>query len=350
VRGVVTKVSNTLYVPAVAQTALGAAAAALSSGSSASFTTQSLYTNPDLQWQSDWWHDTVNGVVHLMGKPAGQDSQWAHQYYRESTDSWVTVAHYLPWTAIGHIYGNSAIKTADGTFYQSRNDIDTAPAKIQRYRYGTGWDSVPTGAGDMGAGQTLVAVANGLAYHPNLYGAGDGGLILDTQFRTCFWRESNNATEQVSHSDSLYGNQYGIGVYWPAKDLCVIGGSDQKPGAGHLMLVTANGGSTPTITDAGTPPIEVAGDTDSRGSGVFGSLHVHPGNANKLLLLDTVGTNYWEGTLSGSTFIWTFKGSHPFTHQPHVVCSLRNNYGCLWMICCDEVSDTNYSTLWKPPA
>jgi hypothetical protein len=98
----------------------------------------------------------------------------------------------------------------------------------------------------------------------------------------------------------------------------------------------------------GVPPIPVRGGTHV-GGGTFGSIHVHPGNPNKLLLISTVTQAYYTATMSGSTLTWSGPFTHPFTSTPRVVCSLKAGYNCMMSIRPSPAGVIGPFDLWKPP-
>jgi hypothetical protein len=318
------------------------ACAALSSGQSAQFAlgAQSVFDEADVAWQTAFYHDERNGFIHLLGKPANNNPAWGHQYFNTSTSTWTVVSTGFA-NGPGHIYGNTGMDFRNGNLYQTSGEIiDTR--KVHRWRRSNAWDTIPASGGIYNGG-SFVNHCNGVAYHPSLYGQNDGGLIVESQFVTCFWRESTDATQFTSHEDSRYGNREGVGLYWPAKDVAILGGADQQSGAGELLMVSpaSSPSGTPVSTSLGRPPILTGGHSYLRGAG-FGSLHVHPSDPNKLLLLETASNRAWTATLSGSILTWTKVSNHPFTDQPRVICSLRGGLNCIWAI------GTNTSILWKP--
>jgi hypothetical protein len=320
--------------------ALAQACAALSAGQSVDFTLgkQSAMGDADLAWQTAFYHDDAHGLIHLMGKPANDDTNWQHQYYTVSTGQWTVVGRGM-WSNPGHIYGNMSIDWTTGDVYQVRGGADSSSGRdnyrrAARWLYSTKqWGYTST---DIYSG-ALESHANGAAWHPNLYGPGDGGLIWDTQQRTCFWRKSNGAVQDVSHG--FFGEYIGVGEYWPAQDKAVIGGAS----GGQLALVSPNGGGTPIVTPVGVPPVETAGNSYETASN-FGSLHVHPSNPGKLLILERKGSH--RVFTSTDARNWTQTGTHPFTVDPVVICQLRGGLNAFWGVGCS--GSTQISKLWKP--
>lgn len=321
--------------------ALHEACAALQPGQSVNFPAgaQSAFGEASLAWQTAFYHDDINGLVHLMGKPANADRAWEHQYYTISTGKWTVVGTGM-WNNSGHIYGNLTMDFTTGDLFISRaTQGSDNPRRLRWYKRLQGtWDIAPVSR-DIYTG-AMENHANGIGFHPNLYGPGDGGAIWNEQARVHFWRKSTDAVESVGYTYGTYGEKEGVNVYWPAKDVVLVGGSS----GGALLRITPNSkpGGTPVLTNMGKPPVSAGGHSYLNKTG-FASLHVHPGNPNKLLLLETNGQRVWTST-DGSS--WTQTGTHPFNRMPRVVCSLRGGLGCFWAIGRD--SSGHFSILWKP--
>lgn len=321
---------------------LATAAAQLSIGEFIEFVAgrQSAFSTPTLEWQSNFYHDPANNVVHLLGKPANANSAWQHQYFTISTSQWTNITGTSGignWSYYGHIYGNTAFDETTGDLYQTVGiDGSSDSKKAWRFRRSTGrWDRRAPESGTY-TSTALNDTCNGAAWHPNLFGPGDPGLVIDQQVVTLYWRKATDTMYQQSHTSNAYGRKEGIGIYWPAQDVVIVGGSTGDA----LARVESNGAQTPIRTNLNPPPITTSGQSSL--SSTFGSLHVHPGNPNKLLLVETVGPRAWT-SMDGNN--WTRIGDHPFNRKPRVVCSLRNGLGCLWAIGNDG---SNFSQLWKP--
>lgn len=331
----------------IAQSALQAAAAALSNGSSASFAAgiQTAFDQADLAWQTNFHHDPARSIVHLMGKPANADTSWKHEYFNMATSTW-TVVSPGQWNNSGHIYGNFAIDWATGDLYITRSSAGSdAPRRARRFVAANGltnasWSNTMPPSTDVTSG-AIEAHANGVVHHPNLYGTGEGALLWPNQTWVWAIRTGPTNTGAVQQLSTAYMGDYGgPGCYSPALNAAFVGGS-----GGVLIRVTPNAtpGGTPVVTSMGNPPITLGGFSH-QGGGTFGSLHVHPNNANKLMILGTTGQQCYEST-NGSS--WTTLASHPFTQTPRVICSLRGGLGCFWSIGRTDAG-ANFSTLWKP--
>lgn len=345
----------------LAGTALYAEAIALSVGGNTSLVSSSIPTitfgstgtsEQDFwEWQAHGHFDALNGIVHVMGKPQAADESWAHRYYTLSTNSWTNGGDGM-WNNFGHIYGNIAIDPLTGDFFCVRGGMNQDPGtydnpkRVRWWKKSTnswGTNLAPVSQDIYASG--LADNGNGVVFHPNLYGVGDGGLIISTQFRTLYWRKSTDAVDNDgSQSTDQYGAQYGVGVYWPELDAAILGGA----GGNSLLKVVSNGTSTPTSTDLGAPIIPTSSETRLSGSD-HGSLHVHPGDPTRLILVEHTGSK-WYTTTNGST--WTRQdtthGGHPFSSStPFTVVSLPE-LGCLWALGYNGAGNAPTSVLWKP--
>jgi len=331
------------------------ACTALSQGQSAAFPQgqQTAFSQADMEWQSCFQHDDLHGIVHLMGKQANAPTEWRHQWYTVATGAWTSPSNeFNMWNNPGHVYCNFALDFTTGDLYQGRQGMgSTSGYDHQRqipwrqFANGAPWAYSPV-SGAMYSG-AMDDIWNGIAYHPNLYGSGKGGWVADSATATYLWNKATDVVTRIAHNSQQWGDWGGGGLYWPAYDIAIFGGEGGSP------LAKAVGGASPAISSVGAPPIEVRGYSRIDG-GTFGSLHVHPGNPNKLILISTTDTSYYTATYSGGSLVWSGNlGPHPFTADTsdtgyaRVTCSLRAQLGCLWALATNS-GGSQYSMLWKP--
>jgi hypothetical protein len=321
---------------------LAQACASLGSNQSVEFPSgaNTGFNEAEISWETAFYHDDVNGLCQLMAKPANADRAWSHAYYTLATGTWARGGSGM-WDNSGHIYGNFTMDFTTGDVFVSRaTQGSDAPRRLRWYKRVQGnWNSVAPVNQDIYSG-AMENHANGIGYHPNLYGPGDGGAIWNEQANVHFWRKSTDGRESVGYAYGTYGEKEGANCYHPGLNAVFVGGSN----GGDLMRVTPNSsaGGRPVVTNMGRPPISTGGHSHESGSN-FGSLHVHPGNPSKLMIVETAGSRVYTST-NGST--WTQAGNHPFGKTPRVVCSLRGGLGCLWAV---GHNGSAFSTLWKPP-
>jgi hypothetical protein len=182
---------------------------------------------------------------------------------------------------------------------------------------------------------------NGVGWHPNLYGSGQGGTVTmaevnGTSEGLSLYRASNGAIQQISVGEGNLGRFYGQGVYFAAIDRLVIGGNSHIHVAGHA--------TTPTWTAVGAPPTPTDGDSMEGNPGGFGTMMVHPGNANKMIILRRGGARDYYTSTDGNS--WTSSlGAHPFDTDAYALCSTGE--GVIWCLGASEAGA--YSMLWRPP-
>jgi hypothetical protein len=323
--------------------ALALASYGLASNASATFTPGLSFSmdEADMAWQSLFYYDTRNNLIQVMGKRANAGTQWKLRTYNVSTGVW-TVNDPTAINRDGHIYGIFTIDPATGNLYLMPG---STPADRALYRF------VPSGnsgtwsivADPLWSG-ALNMPADGLGWHPHLYGTNGGGCITSaetsgTSQTAAIYKASNNAIQNVSVGSFDSGRFYGQGVYFPKINKVVFGGGSHL----HVNATTASG--TPTFTAVGAPPIPTKGDTmDNTG---FGTMMVHPGNPQKMLLIERGGSRRtWTSTDGDS---WTQTGTHPFIQPAYALCSCAP-LGTVWALGATGTDPgTPYSVLWKPP-
>jgi len=340
---------------------------ALAVNGTASFHPQTAETQAPMEWMSHFLHDPIRGIVHMMTKQASAPSNWSYQYYKIATDTWVApAAEQNMWNNTGHIYGNFAIDYVTGDLFQGRQGMGGGAydhfkqIAWRKFDSPEPWSYSPV-SGDMYSG-SMNDIWNGIVYHPNLYGPGDGGWVADagdpsTADALFFWRKSTDVVTRVQTAGQPWGTYYGDSLYWPYYDVGIFGGSSTDGGStqGPLALLRPNGGATPLVTSLGLPPILTTGQS-REGGGIFGSLHVHPGNPAKLILIGTTTSAYYTATYNPANHTLTWSGNlgpHPFsidtstTGRARTTCSLLG-FGCMWAQMTDS-SNNHTDMLWKPP-
>jgi hypothetical protein len=336
--------------PGVSDTALGLACAGLASNGSVSFVpgTQHDMDSPSganaeqrLEWQTNFYHDPIHNIVHLMGKSAqneGGSTDWRHRIYDIALGTWSNVDNNFGRN--GHVYDSWCIDPSTGDVYI--NPTSGGDRDIWRRNYQTGtWSQATT---EMAGGSTTNG-PNGLAWHPNMYGSGDGAVVVLTQSggqnSFCFYRPLTGTAERVvlSAENAIHPQA----TYFPGLDLVL---------AGRTIHFTAepNSGSTPTTALVSSPPLITA--AQSSGTDNCGILMAHPGNPDKLLMIERSGSDRWY--YSTDAVNWTLGGTHPFSWvtgttnvNSSTFCSLEGGLGCVWGI--GVQGSTLRSILWRPP-
>ena len=311
---------------AQSSTVLSQAFGALSSGGSASFSpgAETVFGVDDYAWQTIFHHDVTNNEIHLLGKPANQTADWKHRRYFISSNTWSTVTLSFANTT-GHIYGNSALDTVTGDVYCTTNN------NLSKWTRSTNtWSQV---VANLISG---TSHKNGVAFHPNLFGSGQRGLVIQSTTRVLFYNPVTNGTTLVSgFSDT--GENAGAGIYFSAIGKTITGYINQ-------LRVT----SSASIVQGPSTPIWTRGYSTTQGA-IFGALVQHPLNPAKMLLIErntdvSTARRYWSSTDGNN---WTLVGTHPIL-TTNVFCSVVNSSAAnsgIWAL-----GPSSYSFIWKPAA
>lgn len=311
-------------------------------------------TTQGLAWQISWYYDRARKRAHLLYKAANQNDSWRHSIYDELANSgagaWLdggltAGSINLP----GHIYGNSTLDEATGDVYLQTH----ANAYARRWTAATGQWDFTTSAFDAGS---ISWPINGIVWHPNLYGEGDGGLVWTAYFgstsaRLRSWRKATNTWDDLgTYSRSNAGNKHGGGAYFEAIDKVMTGHCETGLSDTLNETIIVTPGNPPTHAVGTLPPVSVAtGGSTTQGKG---ALVQHPRDATKMMMVQRQsidppygGQNTW---LTADGLNWTTGPSHPWDFpESRIVCSIpeddQGNYGVLWMI------GPTKSILWKPP-
>jgi hypothetical protein len=318
------------------------------------------YSNSlDIQWMTICaYYDTIHNEIQYMGKWAsGQDGtgKFYHYNYDEAANTWhrPLAGPLIGSGTTGHIW-ETAFDFATGDYWiqcfgkeflcrfnraawDSAGRPDGVPGEVPS------WWSFRTGTADIL--YSSATVLNGMALHPNLFGAGDKGIAVAGAIYIWGYRLSTDTWHQLSrdfYSEPVMGGGFaGAGWYIPSADAVVVGGDRQaRSGAFNAMwrVPAGSGGIHPKTSEFGAlTPIAVYG-----GSG-------DPCNPNRLLIMETGGeSRVWASDDLGQS--WVLQGyTHPFRGMgtaSWTACSLTR-YGVIWGL----KSDRGFlGRLWRPPA
>ncbi len=325
--------------PVAGATGLETAANALSLGQSATYTPGIMTSITDTNahdWVANNQYDAAHKKVNIFLKAATSNRPYQHWQFDEATEAMTGVNTNIV-TALGHIYDNSAIDPATGDVYLATQPEDF----VRRWTYSTGlWDfNTPTSAyGDD------AEPPNGCAWHPNLYGPGDGGLLVGTRINPHAWRKSTNLWEEIviaSIGGSSHAGRAGPGLYVAADDVVYMMGRTGPT----FRFPAGSGGSlgTPVDISANIPiELEIVGGGNPRGR-----IIEDPKGTGHIYIFEQNGTaRVWKSTNQGVD--WTLQSfTHPFESG--------NNFSAITVILPYEVmlgtqhsAQPNASLLWKP--
>lgn len=349
--------------------ALATAAGGLSAGSWTTFTGPPTAIGTfGISWQgvTAWW-DAGNLEFQFSAK-AQSGGAYSHWIYSAATDSWRSTTTDLIPGALGHVWNvGFDINTGD-YYYLAQNASEEFVRYMDR--------SAEAGAGQTNSPWTQTATATPddirggspegcVHFHPNLYGSGDGGLILWGLTFMSAWRQSTDTWTRLAGyggSASPYWSQSnGGGIYLPGYDRLVMGtgfsASAQSP---RFMVVEAGSGGSLEANSPNfalhSPPAAVEKVINSTSAALpWGKLVVDPANDSRLMILEAGPPHrVWTDT-SGGEGPWALESyTHPFAANLPLSSGDAGSwtvghcltYGVLWGMAYNGT--TSQSILWKP--
>jgi hypothetical protein len=303
---------------------LASAAASLSAGQSANFSSGPPWLFGDsVTWQTATvYYDPNRKHVHAVGKVASPNP-YEHYIYNEATNSWGS--NTLGNSDFGHMW-NTAFDSAEGAYYFAWG----GGPEIYKYVYGTGWRTIasPPSTG----GWSMLA---GMGWHPNLYGTGDGGLVIVAGTATLAWRKLTNSWTAIQTGQQDAGYNGGSGAYDSVNNKLWVGTGNRIRAA-----IVSQGLSALTPSN---PPLGIYGGGEGDGTN---KVIPHPYTAGKLLLLASNSATVYHSVNSGAT--WSSAGySHPFvTGNGQWTCGPISAYGIVWGL--SSPGRGSMSKIWKP--
>ncbi len=256
----------------------------------------------DISWCSVLsFYDANRKEIQYMGKSqSSQNGRYVHYVYSEASESWRTTGTNLG-SGTGHIY-SCGFDPDNGDYFF----LDWGANYVRRFnRASNSWSNTATN-GNLPGGQDWTA---GMVYHPNLFGARDGGLIFCPTGSSSaqVWRRSTNSWSTLNGVSAQNGLNNGAqGIYIPGLDAAMIAGF-----SGNVYRINAGSGgaigSVENLGDQGTPNI---GWTSGPSSGA-GKAVVDPNNSSRVLVLEFGGNSrVWASNNAGDS--WSQVGAHPF--------------------------------------
>ena len=297
-------------------------------------------------WQSRWHFDHQRKIGLFLGKEQASTGGVARFCrYDELTNAWdVGIPLWGQGSETGHIYDANAYDVARGEHYQQRH----RSATIRRWAPGyalTQWDDLsidfsPVSAVIGSDGTICSSGEAGQAFHPNLFGPGDGGLVITAMRGIFAWRRSTGACVPLT--------TYSYGSATPDTP-CV----EYVAGLNAVLVSLANDNRTWRV-DAGPSITEVAGAPIPIGCRASGNC--------ARTVDDPLGRGFaWCLEVNGSARVWQWDGdsfnlqayTHPIAgaqsgNQAACVIAAVRPYGVIWAL--ERINNTLRSRLWKPPA
>lgn len=298
---------------------LANAAAALNPGQSAPFT-QSINQfsrRLDIQWiPTCGYYDSIRKEIQYMGKPAsGQSTTFSHYIYSEASNTWrETNPAAGGLEGIGHIW-NSCFDPATGDYYhiQFQN-----PQIFRMTRATLQWSvitTVPTEYSSSG-GDNSPGPWPGTGWHPNLFGPGDGGIVLRGARGIFGWRKSTNSWQSFVTGMNWNYKAGADHVFFPDTNEMIMGTGYPNGTEDLRQLIRVRAGANGTLgsyTVAGTAPLPIAG----RAQDHVAKMVAHPNDPTRLIILEekdpnsTSSARWWISSDRGAT--WNLQSTpHPF--------------------------------------
>lgn len=333
-------------------TALESAALALSSGASATYDNGFVDVNLTggsismsfAHWSMLGHYDHQRKEIQLLGKNANTgsgDGEIGHVMFDLNTDGpWRVIRRWGVGTT-GHIYSSHTIDPATGDHYY----IQWSDEFAQRYnRASDSWISNTSSAGvDWGASPPHAC----LAWHPDLFGVDDGGLVVlirQLPARIFFWRKQTGAwTNSPATGQTVGATQDGGAIYSPAMGAVVLGaGQDTN----KMWKVTTG----PVVTPIADVPINMGAHFTQS------PMTLHPSGYPMIVEQTQDNSSSDVYVFNGST--WVLQSySHPFNAVPSTsgddevfITVPMPELGIILGIKVTSDADFCSMTMWRPPA
>ena len=297
------------------------------------------WTVDDTAWSNQFYYSERMRKALVNGKRAAL-GPYRHALYDLKAN---TFSSHNTGGTVGHIYSNITMDPETGDHYFWEWTGANGVGSLRRLNADTEtWESLTVSVYLVSSTQDQLP--QGISWHPNLYGIGNGGVVIVTENRILAWRKHDGFSEVIETHGLLMNQEYNCAEYLPNQDAVVSIGEVGR--TSWLIKPGATWEATPLVTTAvGTKPDF---NITAASSQTRGFLVLHP-NQRELLALDmgdgTLG-DVW-GTTDGEN--WTEKAyTHPFTttSQGSAVCSLPH-LGAIWQFGSSAVIGTAKSVVWK---
>lgn len=339
---------------------LSIAAAGLSAGQSTTTVSDTTGFLPDrfgdqeINWVQTFHYDETRNIAWGMcQRHSSGDYAPFHFEYDEATDVW-TCEECTPSLVDGaaHVFSLPSYDIATGNRYYLEEGGRTA--FMERWEPGdnlSDWTQVGDDmntdiAAMMNNSARLVSGAGAMAFHPNLFGAGNPGLVLIAQEGLVQYRVSTGVYSILIPDDGSItdgGVEPGL-IYCRGLDSVVVC-SNNSAADRRAWLIEAGG----TVTAIEDTPVQVGPDFD----GSPGACPVDdPLEGNRIYLLEREGTQrVW--TYNNTLDQWDLEGfNHPFEgrtgREEDFMCAAVYGKGCIWGLENDSSTTNIRDRLWRP--
>lgn len=330
--------------------ALEQAANSLSAGQNASLDDTGLVHEASyaIQWLNRFFYDEQRRRAYLLGKKegGGSNTYWLMRY-EESTNSWTYAGS---GNESGHVYESIGFDPATAELYTGIWNGDRLK-KIAPNVSLTAWTTAATSAA---SSAFTGSVQTALAWHPNLFGSGDGGVVAlsggGSTGKVVAWRKSTNTWLDVagttwSSTDGNGAAYTGAVLYVSGGDFC-IATSPASKGGKTFRISAGSGGTVGAATQVANVPVPC---TYSNGYGqVVGMLMDDPSGGATPYILEKGGSNrVWKYSAGN----WAAKSyEHPFPNGASDgsytwAVAACHPLGVFW---CRSAASSTPSRLWRP--
>lgn len=345
-------ISFSVQAAAGSPTALSTLCAGLAAGQSSlalgdtGFTQANTEQGNVLNYQSRWQYDSPRRIGLFLGKEQQSQGGTAHHFrYDEATNTWSqAVPTWGTGAEQGHIYDANAYDQSAGTEYYQK----FSARLLRNWTVGSPLDQwtdmvidfSPLNGISVDTSKLISTGETAQAWHPNLFGPGDGGLVIACHAGFGGWRKSNNTCYVLADVGRPPNNET---VDGPGMDYCV--GLDAvictRPNDNKTWKVAAGGAVTPI----GNTPLSVG---------------CKPGLLWARMVDDPLGRPFvWAFEVTGQRRMWTCDGvqwtakagQHPFTDAQYssdglcIVATVRS-YGVIWAL--ERYASSVRSNIWRP--
>lgn len=306
-----------------------------------------------IQWGNVFFYDHERRVAHMIGKDASAgsgDGARSNNVYDATTGTWHTSGrfHIDGNVETGHLYESFAYDPKERALYIGRWN----QTYLQKWVFGSDPESGWTTTEEYGSHwmPNSTPTAPPLAWHPNLFGLGDGGLVIlrnvneSTDMELLAWRKSTGTFHSIPGTQHKCTNNPQLGAcrYVRSGDY-VIGTS----ATGNTYKVPAGyDGSLGTAVQIENPPIPCRYSS----GGTVGILIDDPTGLGAPYILEKAGNNrVWRYDEAEDE--WTLQSyTHPFPRgstssdaQWYVASCFP--LGVFW---CVNQTGTPRTLLWRP--
>jgi hypothetical protein len=301
-----------------------------------------------IQWCNRFHVDVQKGRAHLLGKNASsQGSERSNNLYDIGSNRWTSAV--FGGDETGHVYESIAYDPARGEMYTGQW---SGGSTLKRWTLNSSLSSWTNPATSSFSGSINNSTQPSLGWHPNLFGAGDGGVLAlrnesSSTTQVIAWRRSSNTWHTIANTTSggMSGSYISNGAveYIAAGDYAIASFSPGQGGKTY-RIGRGSGGNPAAATQIDNVPIH-CGYT---GQGNVGMLFDDPAGGDSAYILEKGGSNrvwkYGSGNWALKSYKHPFPGGSATSDGRWVVATCRT-LGVFWGI----AQATNIpSRIWRP--